>query len=139
MTTQLLFQAPGTSAPQGTGLSNEAFTNDATPVAMQLGNSAIPPVISELGVFQLIAREIATGDTKSWLIAVQIRSVPGGVTIQGPVDIVPAFEDPSPQPWTYSIVPNSPGPNQVQFLVTGEAGKSLKWTLRATVGLNIAF
>lgn len=138
ITTQLLFQNPGTNAPQGIGLAGEVTTTDATPTDILLVSGAIPPIISEIATFQLIARDVSNGDTKSWLIAVQLRSVLGTVTIQGPIDLIPApFEDPVPQPWSYAILADTPSANMVSFRVTGEAGKTIKWVMRATVGLNI--
>lgn len=132
-------QVNGSQAPQAVNNTAEVTTTNGIAVSIT-GPQDAPPAVSATTLVMLTAREVSTGDTRSWIFAYCLRSVGGTVFVDTPPLDLLAVQSPlaPPLPWSYAVVPSSPNPNQSEIVVTGEPGKTIHWTLRNIVGLNVA-
>lgn len=132
-------QVQGSLNPQAVNLTGEVTTTNGSGPLSILGPQDVPPVVSATNLVMLTAREASTGDTVSWIFAFVLRSFGGTVFLDNvPLNLLAVQSPIGVLPWSYAVVPNSPNPNQYEIVVTGENPKTIHWTIRNLVGVNIA-
>lgn len=124
--------------PEGGIGSLGAATTDATPTKLGgkagtwTGNGGISVPDTASGVLRgtLVARDKATGDTKSWLVEATIKSSGAGavtVTAGGAPTVLHA--DAGASAWTATVLGGS---FDLTLEVTGAAGKAIGWSFVGT-------
>lgn len=123
------------------GLPNIIFaaenrtTVGTTPVSVFSSPQALPQILSLLLEGRVGAREATTGATATWVFRVQIQADPvTGVASLGPKGVVLSFDDATAgaTTWTFNFVLNSPSNGNIDFLLIGEAGKTISWNVVLT-------
>ena len=128
----------GSGAPPWLQLVRNVQTTNATPTPIFPVQSP-PPVISVGLNLQILARDAATGDSAFWILKGLVKF--GAIAATGPLGLVVDFHDADPGAvtWGYSVVLNTPDPNNIVFNVIGEVGKTIEWSFVVLETLVLAF